>query len=71
MFKSGKPTTVEVPAVLTLKQASELLQSPIHTVRMLCHRGAIPYQQVGKRWLVPAAAIADFLAKGWKQEGVR
>jgi excisionase family DNA binding protein len=52
----------EPPEVLTLAQASELLQLPAATVEELAHQGRLPGRQLGQEWRFSRAALLEWLA---------
>jgi excisionase family DNA binding protein len=49
---------------LTQEEAAEKLHIALDTMRRYVREGRFPRTKVGKRYLIPAQAIEDFLQKG-------
>jgi excisionase family DNA binding protein len=64
---SAKQSLCEESPVWTIPEASRYLKVPIYTVRLLIKRGQIPYQRLGKKFLLPIAEVKAMLAAGWKR----
>lgn len=52
MFRRKYFTWGDVPALIDLEQASELLGLSIESVRRFCVAGDLPAVQVGKQWRI-------------------
>lgn len=66
---SAKQSVVEESPVWTIPEAARYLKVPIYTVRLLIRRGQIPYQRLGKKFLLPISEVKAYLANGWKRSG--
>jgi excisionase family DNA binding protein len=61
---------VAVPSVLSISEAASFLNSTPHFVRLLIRRGKLPYQRIGKRFVVARASLESYLSANWRREGV-
>jgi excisionase family DNA binding protein len=55
---------VNIEGWLTQEQAAEKLHIALDTMRRYVREGKFPRTKVGKRYLIPASAIEEFLQKG-------
>jgi excisionase family DNA binding protein len=55
---------VNIEGWLTQEQAAEKLHIALDTMRRYVREGRFPRTKVGKRYLIPANAIEEFLQKG-------
>lgn len=57
--------TVELPIMMTVRQAAEKFGLSPAFVRKLCRKGSVRYIAVGRtRWLVNERSLVDFLERG-------
>lgn len=61
---------LKVPEVFTLEEAAKFLRISVPEMRDLLKKGAIPAQQVGRKWRVLKAAIEDWLRKPDYRQGI-
>lgn len=54
--------------VLTLQEASELLQVSSNTVRKLLKEGKLPGKKVGREWRFSKEALIEWLKSGQAQK---
>lgn len=56
----------DAPDVLTIQDAQRLLPYSVNTLRALCARGEIPAikPEGCRRWLIPKAALVEWLERG-------
>lgn len=52
----------ELPDVLTVEQAAELLQLSSKTLKRLAQAGRVPGRRVGNQWRFSRQALMDWLA---------
>jgi len=64
---SPKQSVVEESPCWTIPEAARYLKCPIYTVRLLIKQGRIPYQRLGKKFLLPISEVKAMLAAGWKR----
>jgi excisionase family DNA binding protein len=50
--------------VLNVKEAAQLLEVSVWTVRDAAHRGELPARKVGRAWRFSRQALLDYLADG-------
>lgn len=55
-------TSSELPDVLTVEQAAELLQLSSKTLKRLSQAGRVPGRRVGNQWRFSRQALMDWLA---------
>jgi excisionase family DNA binding protein len=55
--------------VMTVRQAAAFLSCARNHVFNLIHRGLLPYQRMGKRFVVPKEAVELYLLRGWTRNG--
>lgn len=55
-------TSGELPDVLTVDQAAELLQLSGKTLKRLAQAGRVPGRRVGNQWRFSRQALMDWLA---------
>ncbi len=55
-------TSSELPDVLTVEQAAELLQLSTKTLKRLSQAGRVPGRRVGNQWRFSRQALMDWLA---------
>lgn len=55
-------TSSELPDVLTVEQAAELLQLSGKTLKRLAQAGRVPGRRVGNQWRFSRAALMDWVA---------
>jgi excisionase family DNA binding protein len=55
--------------VWTVREAAAYLGSSRNHVFTLIHSGALPFQRMGKRFVLPRAAVEQLLQRGWTQNG--
>ncbi len=55
-------TSGELPDVLTVEQAADLLQLSGKTLKRLAQAGRIPGRRVGNQWRFSRQALMDWLA---------
>jgi excisionase family DNA binding protein len=55
--------------VVTVREAAAYLGASPNHVFTLIHSGALPYQRMGKRFVLPRTAVEQLLQRGWKQNG--
>jgi excisionase family DNA binding protein len=51
----------ELPPVLTLEQAAEVLQIGVTTARGMCRQHQLPAFKVGAQWRIPRAWLIEFM----------
>jgi excisionase family DNA binding protein len=54
-------TKDNMPKVLSVKETAVALGVHPATVYVWCTGGKIPARQIGRKWLIPADALAEFL----------
>ena len=54
----------DLPAILTLEQAAEVLQLGITTTRGMCRTGELPAFKLGQQWRIPRAWLENFIVGG-------
>jgi excisionase family DNA binding protein len=64
----AKLSIVEESPVWTIPEAARYLKVPIYTIRLLIRRGQIPYQRLGKKFLLPISEVKSMLAAGWQRK---
>jgi excisionase family DNA binding protein len=47
--------------VLRVEEAARLLGVAVSTAYAACHRGELPAFRIGRRWVIPGAALARLL----------
>ncbi len=57
-----RATSGELPDVLTVDQAAELLQLSGKTLKRLAQAGRVPGRRVGNQWRFSRQALMDWLA---------
>ena len=57
--------------IFTVLEAAEFLKCTTNFVRLLMRRGKLPYQRVGKKYVVPVKAVHQYLDSSWQVQGVR
>ena len=55
--------------VLTVREAAAYLGATRNHVFALIHSGALPFQRMGKHFVLPRVAVEQFLQRGWIQNG--
>lgn len=60
-----KPTSTNLPELLTLVQVAELLQVCVRTVRRLIDKHNIPISRVGQQIRISADHVPLFTRKDW------
>jgi excisionase family DNA binding protein len=61
-IKAAQEAGSELPDVLTVDQAAELLQLSSKTLKRLAQAGRIPGRRVGNQWRFSRHALMDWLA---------
>ena len=66
-FQPGPETSfcnllaVDLPDIMTPKDAAQVLPFSLNTIRELCASGELPARKVGRRWLIPRALLIGYL----------
>jgi excisionase family DNA binding protein len=67
-----RKTEDECPATspaMTVREAAEYLNAARAHVFTLIHAGILPFQKMGKHFVVPRDAVEQLLSRGWRQVG--
>ncbi len=51
--------------LLTVEEAAKKLRLHLDTARRFVREGKLPATKIGRRYLIPASAIQEFIAKGF------
>ena len=54
---------------MTVREAADYLHSARAHVFSLIHSGVLPFQKMGKHFVVPREAVERLLRRGWTQNG--
>jgi len=52
---------VDLPDIMTPKDAAQILPFSLNTIRELCASGELPARKIGRRWLIPRALLIGYL----------
>ena len=66
-IKANPPSDKEEPDIISIHQASELLQLSIPTIYTLTSKSEIPYSKKGKRLYFSMKELKEWVATGRKQ----
>jgi excisionase family DNA binding protein len=70
MKKNAQPHIPEDSSpVMTVRQAAAFLKASRSHIFHLIHCGRVPYQRMGKHFVVPREAIEQLLVHGWVRNG--
>lgn len=56
------------PVMLTVDQASGVLQISCTNARQMCREGVLPAVKIGQQWRIPRAWLAEFILNGGTQD---
>jgi excisionase family DNA binding protein len=59
----------ETSPALTVREAAQYLKCARAHVFRLIHSGVLPFQKMGKRFVVPREGVEELLSHGWRQNG--
>jgi excisionase family DNA binding protein len=59
----------ETSPAMTVREAARYLKSARAHVFSLIHSGVLPFQRMGKHFVVPREAVEKLLSHGWRQNG--
>ncbi len=54
---------------MTVREASHYLNCTRAHIFHLIHSGVLPFQKMGKHFVVPREAVEQLLRRGWSQNG--
>ena len=63
--------SIEPSPVWLIPEVARYYNAPIYAIRQLIRRGRLPYQRIGKRFVVPVAAAKAYLQDNWITEGAK
>lgn len=55
--------------VMTVKEAAGYLKSSRNHVFALIHSGVLPFQRMGKHFVLPRKTVEELLGRGWRRNG--
>ncbi len=59
----------EASPAMTVRGAAEYLNCTRAHIFHLIHSGVLPFQKMGKHFVVPREAVKQLLGRGWSQNG--
>jgi excisionase family DNA binding protein len=59
----------ELCPVLTVREAAAYLKCSRNHVFALINSGRLPFQRMGKHFILPREAVEELLERGWQQNG--
>lgn len=59
--------TIKIPQMLTIRETAELFNLPIHFVRQKVGSGEVVSVRAGRKFLVNAESVSEFLRTGQPQ----
>ena len=54
---------------MTVREAAAYLRCSRNHVFVLIHSGALPFQKMGKHFVLPRQAVEQLLQRGWTRNG--
>lgn len=54
---------------MTVREAASFMSCTRSCIFQLIHSGKLPYQKLGRRFVVPRDAVETFLERNWKRNG--
>ncbi|HEX2714593.1 MAG TPA: helix-turn-helix domain-containing protein [Candidatus Acidoferrales bacterium] len=55
--------------VYTVREAATIAKCGVAAIRKLIRTGVLRYQRIGRRFVVPASDLAEYLDRNWRREG--